>query len=295
MTNKPALYILFTMDCEPAMGRGLKEGPANWELAARSSEGFCARLSWAGYAATLFVSPPCAEETAPLLEDLATADVELGLYLHPRHLGDNRFKKPLGKYAAEEQQALVEAGIERFRDALGVRPQSFRSALFSASDATYGVLFGLGFRQGSISSPGRDVPRDAARWTGAEPGVHYVDADDRLKAGNLPFLEVPVTTDPTRVGRAGWADDLWLESGEFEKWHRPIVQRQLERMAAENVEFRSLCIFTRNRVPYHEDAIAPSKTLEAFIDFCDELRETYEVIPTTVAGAHERWVSVTRE
>ncbi len=290
MQSKQPLYILFTMDCEPAAGSKSREGPADWPLSARSIEGFCNRLLNAGYPATLFVSPRCAEEHTPLLEELGSLGVELALHLHPQTLGDRRYQRHLGSYGAEDQRALIEYGLEQVRDAVGARPQSFRPGNFSASDVTYRVLFELGFRQGSVSNPGRDVPREAALWTGAAADPHYVDPDDRLRAGTLPFLEVPVTTDPTQVGRGGYAYDLCIESGKLNAWHRPIVERRLEQMETEGTAFRTLCVFTHNRFAYHRSNDVQSITLEDLIDYCDALAEQYEVIPTTIAGAHERFI-----
>src|SRR3954452_15873418 len=169
MSDKPFLYILFTMNCEPSAGiptgkqKRPTQHPQTWEQSARSIEGFCNRLSSMGYPATLFVSAACAEEHGPLLEELAARNIELGLYVHPPTLEGSRnprFPRHLGNYTAKEQRALIESATERFYDALGSRPHSFRSGAFSASDATFQVLYELGFRQGSLSLPGRDLPRD---------------------------------------------------------------------------------------------------------------------------------------
>ncbi len=283
------LHVLFTMDCEPAGGKASGSSRATWELSARSIEGFCLRLLNAGYPATLFLSPACAEEHAPLLEELTGLGIELGLHLHPEHLGDKRYKDPLGKYDLEHQQALIDHGLERFRDAIGVRPQSFRPGNFSANDATFDALFRLGFRQGSVSSPGRDVPRHAARWSHAPVEAHYVDPHDRLRPGGLPFLELPVTTDPDKIGFGGYAHDLCIESGYFDKWHRPIADRWIERLGTDPVPFPTLCIFTHNHFAYHRDDDPQSVTLEALLNYCTMLSTQYDIVPVTLAEAHEHF------
>src|SRR5690242_6406148 len=119
MNAKPTLHILFTMDCEPVMGKSVKQAPKTWEQSARAIDGFCNLLSSMGYPATLFVSAACAEEHAPLLEELAARNFELGLYVHPPTLEgsrNTRFTRHLGNYNADDQRALIEAAIDRFYD-----------------------------------------------------------------------------------------------------------------------------------------------------------------------------------
>src|SRR5215211_3177524 len=130
MNAKPRLYILFTMNCEPVAGRSSKQQsltqpPQTWEQSARAIEGFCDRLQGMGYPATLFVSAACAEEHAPLLEELAERKIELGLYVHPPTLEGSRnprFTRYLGNYTADDQSALIASATDRFYDALGSRP-----------------------------------------------------------------------------------------------------------------------------------------------------------------------------
>src|SRR5262245_5395970 len=131
MSDRPILYILFTMDCEPIPTNMVKSGPKTWTLSGRAIEGFCDRLSSAGYPATLFVSALCAEEHVPLLEELAQRGVELGLHVHRPHFDSARVMRPLGEYDAESQRALIEAAADRMYDAVGLRARSFRSGTFS--------------------------------------------------------------------------------------------------------------------------------------------------------------------
>lgn len=289
MMSKLPLYILFTMGCEPPEAKPAPEQPKTWEFSARSIEGFCNRVLNCGYAPTLFVSARCADEHAPLLEELAGRGVELGLHLHPPSLGEGGYKGYLGDYGEDQQRELIEVAVEQFYDALGVRPRSFRSGRFSATDATFRVLYDLGFRQGSLSSPGRSVRRHAASWQGALADPHYVDPENRLLAGTLPFLELPVTSDATRQHGGGLSYELGLEFGSVEDWHQPIVEGQLQRMADQHVAFRTLCLYTHNSLPYHLPDDRHAVTLEALFDYLDTLRDHYEVVATTASGAHEHW------
>lgn len=282
---KPPLYVIFTMDCLPAGNRVEPAGPPSWELSARAIEGFCTRLQLAGYAVTLFLTPECAAQHEPFTEELRARGVELGLYVHPQTL-DPRFRQYLGQYDREQQRAVVRLALQQLQDALGIRPQSVRSAMFSASDETFAVLYELGFRQGSVSNPGRRVGKHAAVWTGAETQPHYVDPHSRLRAGDMPFLEIPVTTDAQQE-RGGLAPDLAIENGTVEEWHRPLIETQLQRMEENGIRFRTLCFYTRNRFDYYSDREQPAATLEALTGYLAELRDRYEIVPATIASAHE--------
>lgn len=288
--GRPRLHVLFTMDCEPAATKWAPDGPKHWELSARSIEGFCSPLLNAGFLPTLFVSPRCANEHAPMLEEFAGRGAEIGLQVHPPNMLDGRFKRMLGDYNAEDQRALIEAASDDFAAALGFRPRSFRGGRFSANDATFRLLYELGFRQGSLSLSGRQVPKHAADWEGAAVEPHYTDRENRLRAGSLPFLEVPVTSDPTQTFRNGFPYELGIETGPFKGWHYEIIESQLARMATELVAFRSLCFYTGNTLPYHDPGQRYAQTVDELLDyFFDTLSDTYEIVPVTVAGAHERY------
>lgn len=289
MNARPLLYILWTMNCEPVAVKTAKQAPKTWVQSARTIEGFCDRLSTVGHPATLFVSAASAEEHGPLLEELAGRNVELGLYVHPPTLEGSRYPRHLGNYAAVEQRTMIESAAERFYDAIGSRPRSFRSGAFSASDATFQVLYELGFRQGSLSIPGRDLPRDAISWNGAQTDPHYVNPINRLHAGALPFLELPVTSDPDRWYRRGFPYELCIENSGVDDWHRPLIERTLEHQEAEHVPFRSLCLFTHNGLAYYRDDDQHSMTLDQLLAYFDTLAERYELVPTTLAGAHQHY------
>lgn len=289
MTEKPALHVLFTMNCEPTKTKAAPDGPKSWEQSARAMEGFCNRVLSAGYPVTLFLSPGCAEQHTPLLEELQERDVELGLHVHPPALGDRRFKRSLGRYGETEQRAIIETSLARFEAALGGQPRSFRPGKFSASDATFPIVYQLGFRQGSVSSPGSDARREGAVWPSAEEDAHLVDPEDRLAAGAMPFLEVPLTTDPTQKFRGGFTYDLCLENGRFEEWHRPVAECHLQRMAEQDASFRTLCILAHNSPAYHRDDDVPSATLELLLDYLATLEAEYELVATTLTGTHARF------
>ncbi|HEX5416123.1 MAG TPA: hypothetical protein VFZ25_10685 [Chloroflexota bacterium] len=283
---KPTLHVIFTMDCQPASTQAAPDGPKNWEQSARSIDGFCTCLLRAGNIPTLFVTPRCAEEHGPSLEEFASAGVEVGLLVQPQSLGGG-FGRHLGQYRRDQQRVIVETARERFQDALGRRPQSIRSVLFSASDETFSVVSELGFRQGSLSCPGRLVTKHAAVWDHAVGDPHYVDLTDRQKAGDHPFLEVPVTSDASpEQRRGGLAPDLTVENGTFVKWHQPLIESQLQRMERENVRFRALCLSTRNCFSYHDPTDLYRKILDDLTGHLRSLEAAYAVHPVSLVDAH---------
>jgi hypothetical protein len=290
MTSNPPLYVLFTMDCHPAGTRAAPEGPQTWEQSLRSIDGYCTRLLNAGYAVTLFLTPGCAAIHEPLLEELAERGVELGLFVQPASLESSAWRGHLGQFDRATQDAIIKLAMAGYQDVVGSRPLSVRSSMFSASDATYSVLVEHGFRRGSLSSPGRRVAKHGADWTGAVRDAHYVDGASRLRSGELPFFEIPVTTDAQRV-RGGIAPDLDIENGTVEAWHRPLIEAQLARMKAENVAFKALCFCTRNCFGYDMSGNAFASTLDQLIGHLDALRERYDVRPVTTAGAQTAYRS----
>lgn len=283
-----ALHILFTMDCERVLLKSPPRSVKSWDQSVRSIDAFSTRLLRAGYPPTLFVAPESAQEHGPLFEELIERGAEIGLFLDPPKLRDAAYKRALGRYTAEQQRAIVTFAADSVTDAVGARPRSIRTKDFSASDATFKLLYELGFRQGSLSRPGQNLWRKAGRWDGAPLDPHYVDPANRLEAGTFPFLEVPPTTDPEQHMRHGIPFELRIEMGTFEEWLRPFIEGQLERMEREQVEFRALCIGTHNGVLYDAD-MRSGVVLEEMLDYFDTLAATYDIVPVTLSSTHERF------
>lgn len=300
VTVDRSIYVIFTMNCQPAGTRGAPEGPHNWGQSARAIDGFCTRLLSAGYAVTLFVTPHCARMQTPLFEDWAERGVELGLYLQPqtlflppsRHHGN--YQRYFGQYPAAVQREIGRLTIAAFQDCFGRRPQSVRTDMHSASDDTFRVLYELGFRQGSVSSPGRRVTKHAAVWTGAVSDPHYVHPTNRLLRGDLPFFEIPVTTDAQHIS-GGVSPALEVDYSTFDQWHQPLIETQLARMERENVVFRALCATTHNSFEYHADTERSTRNLQALLDYLAALSDRCNVVPATVAAAHASFRLLSRD
>ena len=288
MTSGSPLAVLFTMDCLPAVRkRGVNPHPRTWETSARNIDGFCARLIGAGHRPTLFCSLSVLANHTPLFEEYASAGAEVALLIDPSELRRN-LRHQLGHYGSEDQSEIVRVSVQVFSQLLGSRPRSVRTVEFSASDETFGVLRQAGFLQGSVSEPGRKVRQHQAMWEGAVPDPHLVDARDRLRAGNLEFLEVPVTTDAAQ-STGGVPPELNLDVGDFEQWHHPLADAQLERMERDQVEFRALCWLARSGLPYWDAAAACTKALQNAIEFVDALRARFQVTSMTVSQAHSEF------
>lgn len=289
MTTRLTIHVLFTMDCESIAIRTAKEGPRTWEQSARAIEGYSNRLLRAGYPPTLFLAPQCAVEHTPLLEELAGRGAELGLYVNPLQAERVSYRNFLGTLAPEAQRRLIDEAAERFADAIGVRPRSFRPCKHSASDETYRLLYDLGFRQGSIAQPGFVLPRIGVDWEHVSHHPRYVDSRHHERSGDLPFLDVPVTTDPDQRQITNLPYELRIDAGTFEALHQPVIDRAIERMIEDAASFCALCFTSDNRPAYDNDDDKHSLTLESILDYLEALRERHRLVPTTLAGAHERF------
>ena len=283
------IQVAFTMDCERIASESPPGGPGTWELSERAIEGYCGTLLEEGFPPTLFIVPECAQRHRELFLDLASRGVELGMHLHPQSFADHRYGKYLGEYSRDAQAELIGEAMRAFTVATGVIPQSFRSGNFSASDDTYSVLSSLGFRQGSVSDPGRDAPGFAAVWRGACQDPHWASQKSRLESGGLPFLEVPVTTDPGRLQSSGFPWELRVESGDVDGWHRPVIELYLERVRREGVEVPCLCIFTHNFFDYSDPGTSQSSTLGNLVQHLRGLPGV-ELVPTTLFELRETFL-----
>jgi hypothetical protein len=290
MTDQIPLHIAFTIDCDTvALKHGARDVPRQWEQSARAIEGYCTRLLACGFAPTLFLAHEAAAEHAPMLEELAGRGAELGLLLHPPTMELGRFKQDFGAYNAEDQRLIADFAAERFADAVGVRPRSVRTGKYSASDATFKVLYDLGFRQGSLSRPGWQIPRFNVRWEGAHAEPHYVDVTNRLQPGDLPFFELPLSTDPARRHIDSMPYEMAIDAGSLDVLLRPVLEGRLAAMANAGTPFRALCISSSTRPDYWRDDNPHSVTLEGLLDIMLALDEHYELIPVTLTGAHGRF------
>lgn len=282
--NRPQVFVLFTIDCETA-GRGNPLGPADWDVSGRVIDAFTTTVLNGGYLPTVLATPEAADAHSPLFQDVPSGGGEVGLLIHPTTLRDTRHRGFLGGLPSAAQAETVRIAVDRYAGHLGRRPLTARSTHFSANDDTFAVLADAGFRQSSISSPGRVIAKHHARWDGAVRAPHFASASSRLEAGHLPVLEIPVTTDDSQR-RDGVAPELRIETGTVPEWQAPLIRAQLARQVDDRESHLVLVFVTTTRSPFHDRSDRVRQTLDALTEFLDELDEEFEMVPTTPSQLH---------
>ena len=278
------VFVMFTMDCEPARkevtAHGLRmsaSGPVDYEESERSIRAHCATVSARGFPTTLFVHPEIAVNHRDLLLQLQEQGACLGLHLHPYKLDGGAYKHDLGFYSASEQRQMFAAAVDVWETALGQKPLYFRAGYFSANDSTFGVLRDLGFRGGSLSLPGRVLPEHCSIWAGAEPYPHRAHLSFRQLAGDGCFVEVPVsaaTSRPVEVGAAGERGYEWLYIPADIYDHEACVRSMLERFRADSPRYAVIVTDTHNDQDYSDPGHPASLNLALILDclesFCGQ-------------------------
>ena len=283
------LYVAFTMDCERIAAESPPGGPESWKFSERAIRGYCEILLQRGFTPTLFCVPECADRHSDMFRHFSERGAEPGLHIHPQSFRDFRYDRYFGEYDRSMQKQILIEALDAVTEALGFRPTSFRPGNLSVSDETYALVAELGFRQGSVSLPGRHAPEFAAFWTGAERYAHWANEHDRLRAGTLPFLEVPLTTDPFRMQPGGGPYEMRIEFGSSEEWHEPILTAALRGMEDDDVPFRSICILTHNFLDYGDSACTHAQTLTALAEHISAL-PGYDVVPVTLSALRAAYV-----
>lgn len=263
------LFVTWTMDCETIDAESPTGGPADWHLSERAMRGYVAALAEWGHRVTLFLIPRLAEAQAEVVMELREAGGELGMHMHPQtaDLGHDRY---LGQYPGDEQREILRAGRDRLHAAVGEPPRSFRPGNFSASDDTFAVLAELGFTQGSVSLPGRVMPDLGAEWNGAEPFAHWASPDDRLRAGELGFLELPCAVDLQEVESPAEppaeVTHLRLERDGILEWGPELIRRHLAAQVERDCWLKSLVVMTHNTREYGDARDPYRRALEGLVD-----------------------------
>lgn len=263
------LRVCFTMDCEQVAAH--QGGPPTWEYGERSIRGFCEALLAQGMGATLFVVPVGAEKYRAALADLAGAGIELGLHYHPQDHGYNDF---LGAYTGAGQSHMLSEAKVQWTQALGREPLVVRPGNFSANDATFPVLAGLGFLASSASCPLRNFIDAKANWTGAPLDPHFTHAANRLLAGDLPLFEAPLTVD--------WESFMWGGRTPLElriemvdaRAHGYTVRKAVKRQLDSGIPEPVLVILTHSVFDYSDPAEFRRQVLDGLIA---EIRKTAEL------------------
>lgn len=288
-----AVYVTWTMDCEPIAAEVPTGGPADWALSERAMRGYVRALADRGHRATLFAIPRTGEAQAAVLAELRDLGAEIGMHMHPQ-TADYAVDAHLGALPAPTQRELLADGRDRLAAALGEPPRAFRPGCFSASDDTFAILADLGFTHGSVSLPGRWLPDVSACWPGAEPFAHWASATDRLRAGGLPFLELPTAVEVREAAgppaRPRDATHLRLERAGIEDWGPGLIRRHLRRQVEAGWWLTSLVVMTHNTREYADRDEPARRALEAVADAIEAAAAGLglAVAPMTLAEVRER-------
>lgn len=285
------LFVTWTMDCEAVRPEtAATGGPETWELSEQAMRGYVETLAACGQRVTLFLTPRVAEKQTALVLELAAQGAELGMHLHPQTI-DFGYHQHLGQLPAAVQQTLLTSARDRLARALGRPPVSVRPGCFSASDETFGLLADLGFGQGSVSLPGRNLPAMGAVWASAEPFAHYACSHNRLLAGDLPFLEVPTAVNLEQLrpeAAPADPDHLRLERSGLADWAPALIRLYLQRQVERDLPMKTILIMTHNTRRYDDAADRCRGNLELVADTIAAAADTLGLtpVPATLADLH---------
>ncbi len=275
------IYVVLTMDCEPALFEcsplAIKlsgTGPATHEEGESSIRAYVEAADRERYPVTLFAHPEVAVAQTGLLLELQNAGACLGMHLHPYKFDPVRYPRDLGYFTAAEQTEMITAATEVWSDALGQHPRFFRGGVYSANDATFGVLLDLGFEGGSLSVPGRVLPRAMAIWAGAELYPHRANLSFRHIKGDSDFIEVPMSSDISRPMESGELGEIgfeWPYVASTKYKHDAIVRNVIARGIDDGAAFPTYVTNTHQDQDYADPEHPASVNLQTIFR---TLRET---------------------
>lgn len=269
------VLVLFTMDAEPAASKapgGAVSGPAdNAEGALRITE-YMEVLSAYGYTPTFFIHPELGREQSALFLKLQSQGAGLGLHIHAVKSGQ---AVELGGLPAAVQRETLQRGLQLFSEYFGFRPEIFRPGCFSANDCTYQILHELGFKGGSVCIPGRVWTERCCVWSGACPHPHYANPYFRQLEGGLPFVEIPLSVDRSRLlrhplGFDYYADlrpgDVYTSENVVPRDHRQVLTHIIRQLAVEKPRLKTIVIDVHNDRNFKDMSTAPAQQLRCILD-----------------------------
>ncbi len=281
------LFICFTMDVERIRSQSPGGGPPSWDVSERALRSYTQSLNERGYPVTYFIVPEAAEHHAELFRDFQRQKNECGMHFHIESWRENyqnpKAFKTLGGYEGPQQQEMLAAARDQVHNAIGMNPVAFRGGYFSANNETYKVLADLGFTCGSTSLPGRNWPKKYARWVGKRRDVHAVDAKSRLRAGNLPFVDVPLSVRLWLFGHLHPHGDTRFERARNIHEMQTAVKQSLAWQRTHKSPVKHLCFFTHNLYFYDEEGSPPPNNrwaiLHSFLEVIPSIAEEFSQIP----------------
>ena len=100
-----------------------------------------------------------------------------------------------------------------------------------------------------MSQPGRVVSKYRASWADAVWDVHRPHEAFRCAAGDLDFIEVPLTSDRHRTDHWTGVGDVRIEDATSEQI-AAAAGEEVRRQVAEGAPIKHVCILTHNFVNY---------------------------------------------
>ena len=286
------LYFSIKIDCEST-----QSSVQDADLGRRASLGFAEVMEGMGGRGSFYCIPSEVKANVNVYRDLAVRGHQVGLHVHPADLGYEEF---LGIYGPNEQRTILEESTDVIAQVMGERSTGICLGYGSCNDYTRPILVELGFDHGGTQIPGRILPECASIAAGAPTEPHYPHRWNRVLAGNLDFVELPVTTDPdSRMWGGKHPQDLRIELVDAKNHYYTIhkaVQRQ--RTAAEPIHAILGC--THNIFPYDDSHDFRRETLLGVIEHTKRIASEHglALVPATeqaIAAAYRAAVPLPAE
>lgn len=258
MTDTNVVYFNFVIDCEST-----QPGIRDSALGERSVLALADMLETRGVVGTYQVLASDIEASPKAYRELLDRGHEVGLHIHPSCEGDCDF---LGVYGPEDQERIIGGAVKRFTAVMGRFPDTYGAGYGSVNDFTYGILYRQGFRNGVTAIPGRIMRKYASFHGGKPQDVHYAHPYNRLLAGGLDFVEIPLTVDPEPLrDMKGQPLDLRVEHVDLPGQARTI-RKAVERQMSNKAPVKVLRGLTHNTVDYSDPTDERREVLWAMID-----------------------------
>ncbi len=259
------LYFDIQVDCE-----SMQHAISNPKLGESALRGLSEITALAGCRASFMVIPDDLRQHAAIYTQLRAAGHEIGVHVHP---ADQGFQEFLGVYGYDDQVKIVGEAARVFEDCMGYAPRTFTPGYVSANDSTFPALYDLGFRQGMVSLPTRDLPQCACVWGSSPRWCSYAHRHNRCLPGDLDFVNVPETIDPaSRMWGGAHPQDLRVELVDA-KNHYYTVEKSIRTQIAEDVPVKYIKILTHNIFDYGCPTDFRRETLVKMIDVVKRLAE----------------------
>jgi peptidoglycan/xylan/chitin deacetylase (PgdA/CDA1 family) len=263
--SEQTVYFCLSIDCEATQPEY-----ADPALGERGAAGLAEILEAENLRGVFFALPSDLEASPDLYRRLHDAGHEVGLHVHPATEGNEEF---WGVYGPQDQRRLLSEASDRFLQVMQQAPRAFCPGYYSANDHTYPLLVEAGFTHGRCSHPGRVLPQCASTWAGAPLFAHYAHPHHRILAGDLDFVEIPVTIDwDSHMWGGALTQDLRVELVDA-KNHFYTMHKSLDRQREEGTPILLLHAMTHNFFEYGDPRDFRRETLQGIIRHARRLAE----------------------